>query len=104
MTPLAAKLLLLCLDAAATPGESEAAAVKLVRHWRADGVSADELLGGSPKSTPAALAMPFGQYRGVSLASIAADDPKYLEWVLANVSRLRPGLRKAIQAALESRD
>jgi exodeoxyribonuclease X len=102
MKPLAAKLLRLALDPAAQSGESESAAVKLVRHWRAEGMTADALL--APGSRPARLlndAMPFGCYKGLTLESIAAEDPGYLEWLLGNVTRLRPGLRNAIVAALE---
>jgi hypothetical protein len=105
MTPRATKLLALALDAGATKGESEAAACALIRHWRTEGVTAESLL--APDTRPAKLRndrMPWGQYKNVSLADIAREDANYLEWVLENCARLRPGLRKAIVAALAAAD
>ena len=45
--------------------------------------------------------MPFGKYRGVPLGGIPSD---YLDWVLRNLVRLRPGLRFAIQRILQDRE
>ncbi len=44
--------------------------------------------------------LPFGKYRGQSVASIARKDPRYLRWVLENVRDLRPPLRQALRKYL----
>jgi hypothetical protein len=103
MNPQAEKILRLALDTAATDGEAESAACALVRNWRKAGVTAEDIIGVRlpPRLPP--KAMPFGQYRGLSIATIADDDPEYLRWVLSTCTRLRPGLRRAIEAALGCR-
>lgn len=44
--------------------------------------------------------LPFGKYRGQSVAAIARKDPRYLRWVLENVRDLRPPLRQALRKYL----
>jgi hypothetical protein len=44
--------------------------------------------------------MPFGKYKGMSLADIALKDKAYFEWVLSNVSNLDSTLRKKISELL----
>ena len=48
--------------------------------------------------------MTFGQYRNTSLSigDIARTNPQYLNWVLNNVSNLRPDQRRMITEALRS--
>lgn len=100
MTPLASKLVRLMLDKAATLAEAESAAVKLVRHLRAEGISADELLAPAPRLPGLQNdVLPFGQYRGIRIADVAREDAGYLRWLLLHV-RLRRGLREAIKSAL----
>jgi hypothetical protein len=104
MKPLAVKLLRLALDPAAQPGEAESAAVKLIRHWRAEGLTADALL--APQARAVGIpceVMPFGMFKGVRIADVAREDGDYLRWLLLNV-RLRRGLREAIEIALANAD
>jgi hypothetical protein len=100
MNPQAEKILRLALDTAATDGEAESAAVMLIRNWRASGVTAEDILGQTTSARLPAKVMPFGQYKGASIAAIEREDPEYLQWVLATCTRRRQGLRRAIEAAL----
>jgi hypothetical protein len=45
--------------------------------------------------------MPFGKHQGERLTEVPSA---YLEWVLANLTSIRPGLRWAIQQELRWRD
>jgi hypothetical protein len=51
-----------------------------------------------PNNRPAI--MPFGKYQGVALAAI---DAGYLRWALANMNKLSPSLRRAMEVELAGR-
>lgn len=94
------KLLRLALDKGAYPGESDNAAVMLVRKLRERNASADELFAQSnPKksnniSVYGQWRMPFGKYKDELLMDIPTD---YLLWVLQNCRSIKLNLRHAIK-------
>jgi hypothetical protein len=47
-----------------------------------------------------ATTMPFGKYQGQSLAEIAKENPKYLDWVLENCERIPAHLREDIEEVI----
>lgn len=97
------KLLRLALDKAAYPGESDNAAVMLIRKLRERNVSADDLFVKSNSgkfNTPSIYGrqrMPFGKYEGEMLANIPED---YLLWALQNCRNMKPNLRNAIKSVI----
>jgi hypothetical protein len=109
------KLILLALDRAASPGETDNAAVALVRSFKArfrDGYKVlDELesKGFSPTARSRTnyvvdygeTVLPFGKYRGQELRDVPPD---YLLWVLRNFERLNDSLREAITRFLREED
>lgn len=96
------KLLRLALNNAAAEGEWRTAAIKFISALRDNSVDADDLIHGcrpakKPKNPP--YFMPFGQYKGVSLAKIPTE---YLVWIVAKIVG-KPELVKAAQMELEER-
>lgn len=93
------KLLRLALDPAAHPGESDNAAVALIRSMRKRGVSAysptglEKEKGHSappkpsdhsiyPRDWPGSIQMPWGKHKGKRLCEI---DPSYFSWCIKNL-------------------
>lgn len=97
----ATKLTRLLLDPAAADGEILNAARALQRMVadspQGDSVSALRLLLGEPvlARLPDAL-FPFGKHKGQALSFVAALDPDYLLWFIANVRPRGKRLRQAI--------
>ena len=103
LTETEKKLLALALDKGAFEGESDNAAVMLIRKLRGRGATADGLFA-TPHIEPYPekasgltqwhyYRMTFGKFEGFALADIPES---YLRWVLNNCTRIQPKLRDAI--------
>lgn len=75
-------------------------AALLIRIMETSGWSASEMVARCQPAPVSGDVLPFGKYRGQSVASIARKDPRYLRWVLENVRDLRPPLRQALRKYL----
>jgi hypothetical protein len=86
----------LALDAAAPTGEQDAAAAAFFRLLRNAGMSVEALIDLSAKPEPARRSpvMPFGKYRGRTIAEICRIDPSYGFWIVT-AHRITPAVRKA---------
>jgi hypothetical protein len=110
---LAEKLLRLGLCPGAHQGEWKSAAIKFFASLRKEGVKAEEFLALGNEShqqrqqrhhhyeEPAEMILPFGKYKGHSVAYIAQIDPSYLNWCLDNLTKINLRLRKEISSQLE---
>lgn len=79
-------------------------AALLIRIMSVSGWSIGQLVERCQPAKVADDVLPFGKYRGQSIAAIARKDPGYLRWVLENVSNLRPPLRQALNRYLRGSD
>jgi hypothetical protein len=93
----------LALDLAAPQGEQDAAASAFFRLLRNAGASVENLIDLSPRPTdpprPASPPMPFGKYKGRSIADICRGDPGYAFWIVGTY-RIAPAIRRAFAAEL----
>jgi len=72
-------------------------AALLIRIMETSGWDATQMAQRCQPASVAGDVLPFGKYRGQSVAAIARKDPRYLRWVLENVRDLRPPLRQALR-------
>jgi hypothetical protein len=98
----------LALHANTADSEWQAAAVAFFRTLRAAKAGPEVLFPGlpTPKSennskAPRGHYFPFGKYKNVPLDLVPAD---YLDWALANLKRLSPRFRAAIEQELDGRE
>lgn len=75
-------------------------AALLIRIMETSGWDASQMAQRCQPASVAGDVLPFGKYRGQSVAAIARKDPRYLRWVLENVRDLRPPLRQALRRYL----
>ncbi|NIF20301.1 exodeoxyribonuclease X [Candidatus Pantoea multigeneris] len=75
-------------------------AALLIRILETSGWDAQQLVTRSQPAAAQGDVLPFGKYRGQSVAVVARKDPGYLRWMLDNVSDLRPPLRQALRKHL----
>ena len=103
------KLLRLALDKAATSGESDNAAIALIRSMRTRGADpyepaalrvAREIRKAEVKKTdwPGSIVLEFGKHKGKALGQVPPD---YLRWALGEFGPQRKELKKAIVILLD---
>jgi uncharacterized protein (DUF3820 family) len=104
------KLLMLALDAGASDGEAENAAVAAVRIMRRSGMKLSDIASPATSSRSAKseyekwwekTVMPFGKHKGKTIGQIARTEPDYLVWCMKNLDvdgTLMDAIKSACQA------
>jgi hypothetical protein len=99
----AEKVLRLALCPSSPEGEWSAAAVAFFRTLRSAGARAEDILNNAPAVAHSHV-FPFGKFKGRTVAQVARESPSYLEWVLINLTKMDPSLRKEILTELRRHD
>jgi hypothetical protein len=112
----AKKLLAYALNPAATEAEMVNAATKAVAAMKAAGMTADDVLGDTASGRtvnvrevrvpvyrvpPESFRMPFGKYRGKTLAEVFTADPPYIRWFVNKATSADPIIVNAARQLLE---
>ena len=86
----------LALDGAAPTGEQDAAAAAFFRLLRNASMTVENLIDLSSRPEPERRSpiMPFGKFKGRTIAEICRVDPSYSFWIVG-AHRIAPAIRKA---------